>query len=169
MRKFFSAAIGIALCVTPATPALAQPPAEIELEHTITMQAGETRIFQFEQAVNQIDLVDHIADVKPQTDRTFTIRAIGAGSTILTAYNGEEKGHTVVFRARLVIEGHLVKIYGQGGAKTHPDYEVGGYSAYLCTSTGCGRANPDVVRGPDRVTITEDAKGNVQAVVKEYR
>ncbi|WP_018317317.1 pilus assembly protein N-terminal domain-containing protein [Bradyrhizobium sp. WSM2793] len=162
MRNTLLGALVVA--VLSIASAQAQPPEELNIDHTITMQAGETRIYQFEQAVNQVDLVQPIAEVKPQTDRTFTIRAIGAGSTILTAYNGEAKGQTVVFRARLVVEGHLVKIYGQGGQR-----EVGGYTPYLCTSTGCGRANPDVVRGPDRVTITEDAKGNVQAVEKEYR
>jgi hypothetical protein len=162
MRKLFVATLGAILCVAPA---LAQPPAEVEVNDTITMRPGETRIYKFDQSVNQIDIVDPIAEVKPQTDRTFTFRAISSGSTMLTAYNGKD----VVYRARVVVEGHLVKIYGQGGSKTHPDYEIGGYASYLCTSTGCGRANPDVAIGPNRVTIQEDAQGNVKAVEKTYR
>lgn len=144
----------------------AQPPEELTITDTITLQAGETRIFHFDQSVNQVDIVDPIVEVKPQSDRTFTFHANGAGSTIMTAY---EDGK-IAYRARIVVEGHLVKIYGQGkqNGGSH-DYEIGGYAGYLCTRTGCGRANPDVVRGPDRVTITEDAKGNVQAVQKEYR
>jgi hypothetical protein len=154
MRKLFVAALAI-LCVTPA---LAQPPQEVTITDTITMRPGETRIFRFDQPVNQIDVVDTIVEVKPQSDQTFSFHAIGSGSTIVTAY----KDSNVAHRMRIVVEGHLVKIYGQHG-------QVGGYSASLCTSTGCGRANPDVVQGPDRVTITEDAKGNVQAVEKQYR
>ncbi|MCJ9731194.1 pilus assembly protein N-terminal domain-containing protein [Bradyrhizobium sp. PRIMUS42] len=165
MRNTLLGAVVVA--VVSIASAQAQPPEELNIDHTITMQSGETRIYQFEQVVNQIDLVQPIAEIKPQTDRTFTIRATGAGSTILTAYNGEVKGQTVVFRARLVVEGRLVRIYGQGTRRGSD--EGGGYAGYLCTSTGCGRANPDFVRGPDRVTITEDAKGNVQAVEKEYR
>ncbi|MHC2415537.1 hypothetical protein ACVJGC_008128 [Bradyrhizobium diazoefficiens] len=155
----------IATVVILGSGANAQPPEELTINDTITLQAGETRIFHFDQSVNQVDIIDPIVEVKPQSDRTFTFHANGAGSTIMTAYKDRE----VAYRARIVVEGHLVKIYGQGRPQHGHDYEIGGYASYLCTRTGCGRANPDVVRGPDRVTITEDAKGNVQAVQKEYR
>lgn len=164
---------GFRLCVIAAVVLLggganAQPPNEVAVTDTIKMQAGETRVYRFDQSVNRIDIVDPIAEIKPQSDRTFTFRANGAGSTIMTAYNDGN----VVYRTHIVVEGHMVKIYGQDRKSGKSPLEVSGYASYLCTSTGCGRANPDVVSGPDRVTISEtqqDASGNSKTIQKEYR
>ena len=115
----------------------AQAPREIVATDTIEMRAEQARTFAFDEPVTKFTLSSEgVAQVIPETDRTFTVRALTSGRVLMTAYAPD--GH-VVHRSNIVVgptEG-LVKVYG------HP--EVKDFVGFYCSSAGCGRADPDKV------------------------
>ncbi|MGY4571885.1 MULTISPECIES: pilus assembly protein N-terminal domain-containing protein [Bradyrhizobium] len=83
----------------------------ISPEDTIKLQPGETRVFEFEQPVKQILTPggENTVVMSPQTDRTFSIRGGEPGQTVVTALASDGR---VIRRVRIVVGGHLVRIYG---------------------------------------------------------
>jgi len=135
MRSFL---IGCALsAVILAGYAQAQVPREITATDTIELRAEQARTFAFDEPVNKFNLsAEGVAQVIPETDRTFTVRGLAPGRVLMTAY--AQDGH-VVHRSNIVVgptEG-LIKIYG------HP--EIKDFLGYYCSTSGCGRADPDKV------------------------
>jgi len=165
MRKLLlSVAISAAIFVGVAgVTAHAQPPQEIAVTDTLKFLPGETRVFQFDEPVTKFVLTSEgVAHIVPQSDHTFTIQAQSPGEVLAIAYGDD--GH-VVNRMNIVVStpGHMVKVYGY---RKVPDY-VG----FVCTGTGCGRADPDVEPTPSGVTISkthQNENGDSTTIQKEY-
>lgn len=147
MKRFclLGAVIGAAMMLGAAN---AQPPREIAVTDSIEMQVGQTKILQFDQQISKVSTTsDGLVEVVPQSDRTFTVRAVESGSTILVAY-GKDGG--VAHQMNIDVAGHMVKIYGQGLGKKGM-----GFIGVICTGASCGRPDPDVVPAPSSTTISE--------------
>lgn len=129
--------------------AFAQSPKEVFLpvSKTIRIQPGQSRIFQFDEAVSEIAVPEeNIVDIGPISDRTYRFKGLGTGTTTVVARSND--GH-VVSRIQVVVGAHLVKIYGLA---EEPDFV-----AFDCDGFGCGRgessqakANSTTVRKPLR-------------------
>jgi Flp pilus assembly secretin CpaC len=115
----------------------AQPPHEVVATDTIEMRAEQARTFAFDEPVSRFSLSSEgVAQVVPETDRTFTVRALAPGRVLMTAYAPDGR---VVHRSNIIVaqtEG-FVKIYG--------DPEIKDFVGFYCSNTGCGRADPDKV------------------------
>jgi hypothetical protein len=124
-----SAIAGLALLTNGA---LAQSPREVTfpIDATIKLQIGETRIFQFGEAVTQISMPkENIVEIRPepdQPDHSFSFKGIAMGGVDVTAQS--EDGRTVR-RMRLVVGGHLVKVHEWG----EPDS-----ISIICDEFSCG-------------------------------
>ncbi|MBR0690074.1 pilus assembly protein N-terminal domain-containing protein [Bradyrhizobium manausense] len=141
----------------------AQAPRELVAADTIELRAEQTRTFAFDEPVTKFTLSSEgVAQVIPETDRTFTVRALTPGRVLMTAYAPD--GH-VVHRSNIVVgqtEG-LVKIYGLKDAK---DSEAKDFLGFYCSNTGCGRADPDKI--PVSQT-RQRSGGNSEATKDEQR
>jgi hypothetical protein len=157
--------------------AVAQPPKEIAASDTIEFQVGQTRTLEYDQPVARLILADdEIAKVMPESDRTFTLKALKSGNVLMTAIAPDGR---VIHRSNVEVGGHLVKVYGQkkpgqndvvsGGAVIKADRSNPDYVGYICTSTGCGRANPDVPATPFSTTNTETKDSGAVSLSREYR
>jgi hypothetical protein len=128
-------AIGVAIFAGQAQ-AQTQAPREIIATDTIELRAEQARTFAFDEPVTKFTLSSEgIAQIIPETDRTFTVRALAPGRVLMTAYGPDGR---VVHRSNILIgptEG-LVKVYGR------PEKDFVGY---YCSNMGCGRADPDKV------------------------
>ena len=166
MRKLLlSVAISAAIFVGMAgVTAHAQPPQEIAVTDTLELRPGDARVFKFDQPVTKIVVTSEgVVHIMPQSDHTFIFQAQGPGKVLAIAYGDD--GH-VVHGMNIVVsaQGHMVKVYGY---RKVPDY-VG----FVCTSTGCGRADPDVEPTPSEVTVSkthQDKNGDSTTIQKEYR
>jgi hypothetical protein len=145
----------------------AQPPEEVIATDTVRLYVGQTRTFKFDEAVAEFTLVAKgIAQVMPLTDHTFAIQGMEPG--VVLAMASAKDGHIVQRMNIAVAPIPLVRIYG---TREGHRAGMGGYTSYHCTGTGCDRSDPDIVRGPDKLTITEtrrDQDGNSTAVEKQY-
>jgi hypothetical protein len=142
--------------------AYAQPPEELTADDTIELQVGQTRTFTFDQSVREFILVtDGIAKVTPRNDRTFSIEALNPGQVlaIASASDGRE-----IHRMNIAVAGHMVKIYGYSRDETKD------YIGYLCTETGCGRADPDTAQpGSQSTAVTKrNRNGDLVTTTKNY-
>ncbi|KRR21396.1 hypothetical protein CQ14_07030 [Bradyrhizobium lablabi] len=149
----------------------AQPPQEITAKDTIGFNVGQTRTFMFDQPVSELRIMaEGIARARPVTDRTFTIEAMQPGEALVIAYAPD--GH-IVHQMNVAVAGHLVKVYGLLRPSASSPLGKGmEYTGYMCTETGCGRANPDLVPAPSATTISETKqKGDGDSVTetREYR
>jgi hypothetical protein len=131
--------IALAACAALTVSAFAQDPKEIDTTNTIKIYPGESRIIRFDQGVKDIKFSDGIVQVSIESDQTFVLRGLRPGSAIMSAF---DPSGTVVHRARIVVPGTLVRIYGTGTV----DEKKSDYAGYICTDIGCGRADPDVDR-----------------------
>jgi len=145
IRRWFA----IAALMLLADAAFAQPPREVfDYAKTIRLQPGQTRIFQFDEAVAEIRSPDeNILDISPITDRTFTFKGRGTGTTMVTVRSADGR---VVSRFQVVVGGHLVKIYGLAD---EPDY-VG----FDCHEYGCGRSDSSQAK-PTSTTVRKPLPG----------
>jgi hypothetical protein len=142
--------------------AFAQPPEELTADDTIELQVGQTRTFTFDRSVKEFVIVaDGIAKVTPRTDRTFSIEALNPGSVlaIASAADGRE-----IHRMNIAVAGHMVKIYGFSRDETKD------YIGYLCTDTGCGRADSDAAQpGSQSTAVTKrNRNGDIVTTTKNY-
>jgi Flp pilus assembly secretin CpaC len=123
----------------------AQAPREVLATDTIELRAEQARTFAFDEPVTKFTLSSEgVAQVIPETDRTFTIRALTPGRVLMTAYAQDGR---VVHRSNIVVgqtEG-FVKIYGNP--------ELKDFVGFYCSNTGCGRADPD--RVPYTATVQQ--------------
>lgn len=168
MKKFALIAGAMLLCGS----ALAQPPAEVTADDTISLKSGQTKVVSFDQSVTEIRIAGGgtVARIRPITDRTFSIEGMASGDTLAIAYGA---GGKEVHRFNIAVSGHMVKVYGQKPPLSKPGAKAGDeYDSFICTDTGCGRVNPDIVSGPSAAIISEtqaDKDGNSKTVTKEYR
>lgn len=151
--------------------ATAQPPEEITTTDTVKFAVGQTRAFMFDQPVTEFRVMaDGVVKVRPVTDRTFSIEAQQAGEVLAIAYGPDGR---VIHSVNLAVAGRLVKVYGLHRPKgSGPSDKGTEYTAYMCTETGCGRADPDLVPGPSAVWISETKQtggGNSITTTREYR
>ncbi|WP_338699124.1 pilus assembly protein N-terminal domain-containing protein [Bradyrhizobium sp. 26S5] len=144
----------------------AQPPQEIIAVDTIELKAGQARSFSFDQAVGKITTgAEGVAEVIPDTDRTFTIKGLAPGQVMMTAYAPDGK---VIHRSNIAVSANstVIKIFGDKTA-------VGGYSTYYCSIPGgCSRANPEIAPLPFSTSISETRSkgdGASESRVREYR
>lgn len=144
----------------------AQPPQEIIAADTIELRAGQARSFSFDQAVGKITTgAEGIAEIIPDTDRTFTVKGLAPGQVMMTAYAPDGK---VIHRSNIAVSAAstVIKIYGD---KT----TVGGYSTYYCSVPGgCSRANPEIAPLPFSTSISETrskGEGGSESRIREYR
>ncbi|WLA68068.1 hypothetical protein [Bradyrhizobium diazoefficiens] len=72
--------------------------------------------------------VGNVVEIAAQSDRTFTFTGLGSGTTVVIARSDDGR---VVAYMRVIVGGHLVKVYGLTG---EPDY-----LGVLCDEYGCGR------------------------------
>ncbi|MGY4605757.1 hypothetical protein ACVW16_004169 [Bradyrhizobium sp. USDA 4474] len=147
MRRLF---LGCAVCAAIFVgQANAQAPKEIVSTDTIEVRADQSRTFMFDEPVGRIAMsVDGVAQVTPDTDRTFTIRGLQPGETLLTFYGPD--GH-VVHRSSIIVQQSrgFVRIYGVRDGRGDLPRE---FLGFYCTSNGCGRIDPDRVPEPQQVT-----------------
>jgi hypothetical protein len=154
MRILFVSAVAAAIL---ASAANAGPPREIAATDTIEIRTGQARTFMFDEAVSKFSVsAEGIAQITPETDRTFTVQGLSPGQVLMTAYAQDGK---VVHRSNIVVDQAqgLVRIYGNSDGKD--------FIGYLCTEVGCGRADPDRVPLPDSTSTAETRqKGNAESV-----
>ncbi|WP_262049136.1 pilus assembly protein N-terminal domain-containing protein [Bradyrhizobium sp. Bra78] len=167
MRIFLFGAISAAIFAGTIGMANAQSaPREVIGADTIEMRNGQTRTFTFEQPVTRFSVsAEGIAEIRPETDRTFTIRALSAGQVLMTAY--AQDGH-VVHRSYIAVAdaGRLVRVYGFDMKLTKD------YVGFYCTDVGCGRADPDIGPKPYSTVISETqgkGDGNSATTTREVR
>ncbi|WP_426442425.1 pilus assembly protein N-terminal domain-containing protein [Bradyrhizobium genosp. P] len=114
-----------------------QAPREVIAVDTIELRAEQTRTFAFDEPVTKFNLsAEGVAQIIPETDRTFTVRAVAPGKVLMTAYAPDGR---VVHRSNILVapsEG-FVKIYGHRETKD--------FAGFYCSNSGCGRADPDKV------------------------
>ncbi|MCK1693097.1 pilus assembly protein N-terminal domain-containing protein [Bradyrhizobium sp. 144] len=149
----------------------AQPPQEITATDTIEFGVGQTRTFMFDQPVSEFRVVaDGVVKVTPLSDRTFSIEAQQPGEVLAIVYAPDRQ---VIQRMNLAVAGHMVKVYGLLRPSASSPLGKGmEYTAYMCTKTGCGRANPDLVPAPTAAIISETKQkgdGDSVTTTKEYR
>jgi hypothetical protein len=146
--------------------AYAQPPKEMTASDTVRLSVGQSRTFVFDEPVADFKLVANgIAQVLPQTDKTFTVEALKQGDVLAIAYGAD--GRVInSMNISVVPAPSVVKIYG-----SDRKLSVGGYSSYYCSDTGCSRANPDVEEQPYSTSIseTQNKGGNSVTTSREYR
>ncbi|MET4320354.1 pilus assembly protein N-terminal domain-containing protein [Bradyrhizobium sp. RT5a] len=149
MRILLFGAISAAIFAGNVGAANAQAaPREVIGADTIDLRSGQTRTFTFDQPVSRFSLsAEGIAEIRPETDRTFTVRALGAGQVLMTAY--AQDGH-VVHRSYISVAdaGRLVRVYGFDMKMTKD------YVGFYCTDVGCGRADPDIGPKPYSTAIS---------------
>lgn len=173
MKKF----VVLAALLLLAAPAIAQnsKPTEIIAKDTIELQPGEARVFNFDRAIGGIALtLDGVVQVVPNSDRVFTFRALRAGTVLMTA--SAPDGATV-YQANILVGGRTVKMYGTEPRRAQQQQrsarrQGSDYVGYLCTSTGCGRANPDIPDAPSGVTISDsraNPDGTTTITTQEFR
>src|SRR5436190_21653176 len=79
----------------------AQAPREVLATDTIELRAEQARTFAFDEPVTKFTLSSEgVAQVIPETDRTFTIRALTPGRVLMTAYAQDGR---VVHRSNIVV------------------------------------------------------------------
>lgn len=144
----------------------AQPPQEIVAVDTIEVKAGQARSFSFDQAVGKITTgAEGVAEIIPDTDRTFTVKGLAPGQVMMTAYAPDGK---VIHRSNIAVSAAstVIKIFGDKAA-------VGGYSTYYCsTPGGCSRANPEIAPLPFSTSVSETRSkgdGSSESRIREYR
>ncbi|MGY3234498.1 MULTISPECIES: pilus assembly protein N-terminal domain-containing protein [unclassified Bradyrhizobium] len=176
MRSLFmSCAISAAILISQAQAqaqaqsqpqAQAQPqtqaPREVIAVDTIELRAEQTRTFAFDEPVTKFNLSgEGVAQIVPETDRTFTVRAIAPGKVLMTAYAPD--GH-VVHRSNIVVaqsEG-FVRIYGYRETKD--------FAGFYCSNIGCGRADPDKVPYTASVQQAQQkSRGDSETMKEEVR
>ena len=154
----FSCAIG-ALMLAGFAQVRAQAPREVVATDTIELRAEQARTFAFDEPVTKFTLSsDGIAQIIPETDRTFTVRALAPGRVLMTAYAPDGR---VVHRSNIVVgqtEG-FVKIYG--------DPEIKDFVGFYCSNSGCGRADPDKVPYAVSVQQTKQRSGGDRDLDRE--
>jgi hypothetical protein len=159
MRILFVTAVTAAIL---ASAGNAESPREIVSTDTIEIRTGQARTFMFDEAVSKFSVsAEGIAQITPETDRTFTVQGLSPGQVLMTAYAQDGK---VVHRSNIVVDQAqgLVRIYGNSDAK---DSDAKDFIGYLCTEAGCGRADPDRVPLPDSSsTAGVRQKGNAERV-----
>jgi hypothetical protein len=156
MRVLLVSAVSVAAILAGAANA-AGPPREIAATDTIEIRTGQARTFIFDEAVSKFSVsAEGIAQITPETDRTFTVQGLSPGQVLVTAYSQDGK---VVHRSNIVVDEAqgLVKIYGKRDELT--GREVKDFVGYLCTETGCGRADPDRVPLSESTSTAETNGG----------
>lgn len=126
-----------------------QAPREVSLpiEGTIALQVGETRIFQFGEAVDRVGLSeDNIVDVRSMDNHAFAFKGIAMGKVFVTARSEDS---SEAHRIRIVVGGHQVKIY----SRDEPDY-----LSVNCDEFGCGPSSSSK-RQPNSATIRTPTGG----------
>ena len=150
--------------------ALAQPPVEVPVDDTIEVEAGAPKLITFDRAVKDVLISGgDLVEIKPLSDRTFSVRGLRSGRVIATALAPDGK---LVHQFNIAVAGHLVKVYGQKPVITGVGRAGQEFDAFICTDTGCGRVNPDLIQGPSAVILsdtTQKSDGTSQTVTKEYR
>lgn len=149
-------AIGASLLIGSANAQRAQ---EIFATDTIELRAGQARTFSFDQPVARVSLsTEGVAQVTPETDRVLNVRGLNPGEVLMTAYGPDGK---VVHRSNISVgqTQNLVKLYGMSNG----DNTVKDFIGYLCTDTGCGRADPDKAPLPISTSETPN-KGDGSSV-----
>jgi hypothetical protein len=136
----------LAACAVLTVSAFAQAPQELNGIDTIKIYTGETRLFTFNQPVVEIRSTGENVKISPESDRTFAFIGLTPGSSIVTALNADRQ---LIYRARLVVAGSVVRIYGTSTA----DEKKADYVGYTCTDLGCGRADPEIDRKSASVTV----------------
>jgi hypothetical protein len=133
-----------------ADGALAQSAREVfvPLSKTIKLQPGQSRTFQFDETVKDIASPDeNIVNIMPLSDREFTFKGLGTGTTEVTARSADGR---VIGRMQVVVGGHLVKIYG---LQEEPDF-VG----FICDDYGCGHGESGQAK-PSSTTVRKPLRG----------
>lgn len=159
MRILFVSAVAAAIL---ASAGNAESPREIAAANTIELRTGQARTFMFDEAVSKFSVsAEGIAQITPETDRTFTVQGLSPGQVLMTAYSQDGK---VVHRSNILVDEAqgLVRIYGKRDELGH---EAKDFVGYLCTEAGCGRADPDRVPLPESTSTAETRqKGNAESV-----
>ncbi|WP_024516327.1 pilus assembly protein N-terminal domain-containing protein [Bradyrhizobium sp. Tv2a-2] len=154
MRILFVSAVAAAVL---ASAGHAASPREIIATDIIEIRTGQARTFMFDEAVTKFSVsAEGIAQITPETDRTFTVQGLSPGQVLMTAYAQDGK---VVHRSNILVDQAqgLVRIYGTSDSKD--------FIGYLCTDEGCGRADPDRVPLPDSTSTGESRqKGNAESI-----
>ncbi|WLA80271.1 pilus assembly protein N-terminal domain-containing protein [Bradyrhizobium elkanii] len=147
---------------------IAQPMQEVVTIDKVEIRAEQTRTFSIDAPIGRFSLSkEGVAEVLPETDRTFTIKGLAPGEVMMTAYGTDGR---VLHRANIFVgqTSGLVRIFGQSKGGKQVDDFIG----YYCSSGGCGRADPDKIPTPFSTTISETKdKGNANSVTtsREYR
>ncbi len=132
------------------------------------MRAESDKTFMFNEPFARFTLSgDGVAQIIPETDRTFTIRAMKAGQVLMSAYSADGR---VIHRSRIIVEQTqgYVKIYGT--KKSGRD--VADFIGFNCSSTSCGRADNDIAPIPDETSVSETqtkSDGGSVTQTKTYR
>jgi Flp pilus assembly secretin CpaC len=141
-----------------------QVPKETRVTSTVRLQPGEVRILTFDQDVTVLKHTDAIIQVVPESDRSFSVRALSPGTTLVTAF---DRSGTAIYRANLVVPGGFVRVYGtnqtEGTAKD--------FAGYICSENGCSRTDVEVDKTSSSGSVSvsrRNSRGELVTTTRNY-
>jgi hypothetical protein len=121
---------------------------------TIRIHPGESKLISMPNPFAKFHLTDDsVIQIAADTDQQFVLRALKPGQVLLSIYAADG---SLMQRSNVVVAGGLVRIYGTGNA----DEKKGDYIGYICSETGCGRADPDVERPEAQTSVTRTRRNS---------
>jgi hypothetical protein len=132
----------------------AQTPQELTGSSTIRLHPGESKLMTSKQPFAKFHLTDEgVAQVSADTDQQFVLKGLKPGTVLMSIYRADG---ILIERANVVVAGGLVRIYGTSTA----DEKKGDYIGYICSESGCGRADPEVERPEAQTTVTRTRRNS---------
>ncbi len=102
----------VALLLSPALPALAQPAPTLRIDrqvgalHELALEAGQNRLLVLSEPVARVSVADPtVADLKVVTNTQLLLTAKGVGSTDLTLWNKNDEPLVVALQVARYLEG----------------------------------------------------------------
>lgn len=159
MRLLLALAAYAAMTVS----AFAQPPEELVGSDTIRLHPGQSKLMTMDTPYSKFHLTDDgVVQILVDTDQRFTLRALKPGTVLLSIYGAGEK---LIHRSNVVVAGGLVRIYGTGTA----DEKKNDFVGYICSETGCGRADPEVDQPETRTTVQRTRRNSRGDIITTTR
>jgi hypothetical protein len=132
----------------------AQVPQELTGASTIRLHPGESKLLTTRQPFAKFHLTDEgIVQVSVDTDQAFVLRGLKSGSVVMSIYRPDG---SLIERSTVVVAGGLVRIYGTSTG----DEKKSDYIGYICSETGCGRADPEVDKPEAQQTTVTRTRRN---------
>lgn len=136
---------------------------ELTATNTIRLHPGDSKLFELSKPYNKFHLTDDgIVQVVVDTDQRYVLRALKPGRVLMSIYG---EGDRLIQRSEVVVAGGLVRMYGTSTA----DEKKADYVGYICSETGCGRADPEVDQPETRTTVQRTRRNSRGDIITTTR